>query len=182
MMHCGHINNVSTGMSIFYMWRMSQLGEIHRSMPCAHTDFICQSPALTTIMRHHTLMHLLLACTIIHAIVWYIVPYVMIKGARLDKVELSFPCFLVRGEREAQQKKNMKCWKVLPWFLGTFSCTFLAMSIFSQLKVLLHVRLSKTYFPLEIMSPYNDDSFESFKCHCPSLKTILHCFYQEIVQ
>ena len=90
---------------MFYMWR-SQLGEIDRSMPCAYTDFICQSPARTTIMRHHTLMHPLLSCTIRYAIVWYIMPRVMIKGAKLNKVELSFPYFLDRRERSPTKEKH----------------------------------------------------------------------------
>uniref|UniRef100_J3NER3 Uncharacterized protein n=1 Tax=Oryza brachyantha TaxID=4533 RepID=J3NER3_ORYBR len=48
-----------------------------------------------------------------------------------------------------------------------------------QLKVLPFVMLNyaQTYFPLEIMSPYNHGSFESFQgAACPSLKTICAAF------
>lgn len=102
VMHCRHTNQCvcQHGCPCFLYVEPTGRGEMDRGIPCAHLIFICQSLALTSIMRHHTLLHLLLSCTtIIHAIVWCIVPYVMIKGAGLDKVELSFPCFLEKPNK-----------------------------------------------------------------------------------
>lgn len=48
---------------------------------------------------------------------------------------------------------------------GNFQLYLPSHEYLSQLKVTLHVRLSKTYFPLEIMSPCNDANLESFQVH-----------------
>uniref|UniRef100_R7WCA5 Auxin-responsive protein n=1 Tax=Aegilops tauschii TaxID=37682 RepID=R7WCA5_AEGTA len=48
---------------------------------------------------------------------------------------------------------------------GNFQLYLPSHEYLPQLKVTLHVRLSKTYFPLEIMSPGNDASLESFQVH-----------------
>lgn len=120
-----------------------------------HSDgalcFISPLQPLQTSQLHTTIMRGITLCCIfccllqyysmLHASVWYIVPapcpeWCKCKVGSCPKLSCCFLCFLEREGRDM----TLECWKLLPWFLGTFCCTFLvgAMSI-SQLKVLLKV-------------------------------------------
>ena len=128
VVHCRHTNQCvcQLGCPCFFRLGANWEGRDAQRHPMCTLDFhmpITSShqyyeashfAASFAVMYYYYTCHCLVHCALCHD-----------KGCRVGQSWAVLSLF----SREGQQKKNMKCWRVLPWFLGTFSCTFLAMSI-----------------------------------------------------